>query len=154
MSRSATVTRAWKTVVDRRPLFLSWIVYRPRGDVGARNRAFPSSSRLTDARAIPAPAWVTVPDRRTVRVFRLSSRDLIVTRPGLTDARISTVPVSSSSPLPAAYGVASAFQTVGAVGAVKTLERVKDASRSRTPPGAPPGGPCGTSTGGKQTTSW
>jgi hypothetical protein len=78
----------------------------------------------------------------------------IVTAPGPTNARASTVPAAFGTPLPAAYGVHSEVQRFAPAGGVKTPLTVKEASSSCAPNGERPGEPCGVSAGARQTVSF
>src|SRR5439155_18081477 len=150
-SRSATVVRAWKVVVVFLPLFRSTIEYAPAALLRIRKRDFPFSKRLTCAPAAAAPAWVTLPDARTIRSPLFVTFALSVIAPLETSARVSTVPAAFGAP--PAQGVVMAFQTVSPGAMVKTLSTVKVASSSRAPFGERPGVPTGTSSGARQTTS-
>src|SRR5947208_954825 len=153
-SRSPTVTRAWNVVVDFFPFFLRLRAYAPEAVVRAlKTDDLPLSRRLTCAPATAAPACDTLPEMRRILFFALVTFFPIVTVPGETIARVSTVAAAFGTPLPTEYGVVNAFQTLAPAGTVKVLFVVNVASSSCAPFGERPGLPCGVSAGARHTTS-
>src|ERR671926_468538 len=86
--------------------------------------------------------------------FLFVTRPLIVTAPGPTNARASTVPAAFGTPVPAAYGVHSDVHRAAPTGGVKTPLTVNVADSSCAPNGERPGEPWGVSAGARQTVSF
>ena len=95
----------------------------------------PLRRMLTCAPATAAPACDTLPEMRSVRCFALVTFFPIVTVPGETIARVSTVPAAFGKPVPGPYGVVNAFQMLAPAGTVKVLSVVNVASSSWAPLG-------------------
>src|SRR5262249_55194031 len=100
---------------------------------------------------MPMPAAVTLPCRRTMRFFLLTTVPASVIAPGPANARASTVPAGFGIPLPAPHGVHSDSQRTAPAGGVKTLFTVNVALFSCAPEGERPGDPIGVSDGDRQT---
>src|SRR5262249_54816689 len=100
---------------------------------------------------MPTPAAVTLPCRRTIRFFLLTTTPATVIAPGPAVARASTVPAGFGIPFPAPHGVHSDSHLTPPTGGVNTLFTVNVALFSCAPKGERPGDPTGVSDGERQT---